>query len=205
MSGPTVQDAMSLFIMERFKSSMTSFLQEKKDEILPEEMMRDFIEKSIKDLFDAKREVTVTYTERNGYNSGSKATIQMNPNTAIVMEAVLPIFRKELIKYLAETEDKLKEKVFTWLSGEAQGASERLMEIDFDRLAKGSFNILIGNLFLAQVANSKATITAGITNPALFSNMSTNDVNSLHSLSAIDSSDPKYLFTSMIKALANPK
>lgn len=201
MSGPTVQDAVSLFIMERFKSSMTSFLQEKKDEILPEEMMRDFIEKSIKDLFDAKNEVTVTYTERVNYGSGSRASIQMNPITAIIMEAVLPIFRKELVKYLAETEDKLKLKVFSWLSGEAQGASEKLMEIDFDRLAKGSFNILIGNLFLAQVANSRATLAAQMQNPSLFNNMSTADMNRLHSLTAVNTDDSKNLFENMIKAL----
>ncbi len=204
MTEQTAQDAVSLFIMERFKSSLTSFLQEKKDEILPEEMMQGFIEKSIKDLFDTKKEITITYAERANYGSGSRASIQMNPITAIVMEAVLPIFRKELIKYLEETEDKLKSKVFSWLSGEAQGASEKLMEIDFDRLAKGSFNILIGNLFLAQVANSRATLAGQMQNPSLFNNMSTLDMNKLFSLSAVDTSDSKNIFANMIKALENP-
>ena len=152
-------DIISDQITARFNEAVKKFITENKDSILSEEMMTEYIERSIKDLFDSSQTVIVNFS-KDSWGNGIKASTNVNPITAIVMNAVLPIFQKTLNNYLQEEENKITQEIKDWVNAETKVSAEPLMRISFDALAKSSYNLFIANMFVAAASHSKVALTA---------------------------------------------
>lgn len=141
--------------LTRVRDVVKKFAEENKEALLPEERIHAFVEQAIKNLFDPNTTTTITY-ERSSYNNNTQGKMQCNPITAVVMSEVLPIFKAVINEKINTSESELRKRIIAWIDDSTTDGTKAIMEDSFERLAKGSLNVVMGTLFLNMSGLSKS-------------------------------------------------